>query len=578
MPKRLTLILLAAVVQGWALYGLHRVIQRSPDSNIPWLITAYVIALLIPASLQLLADHSSKPRLWIIMAAMTCILAYFGWSQHAQIDSLGAESVSPVYFIVLAVLWLMTLPFVQMYLTTGSLKIRYELLFLHSWRNKMLLAEAGLFTALFWALLLLWQSLFDMLGITFFNELFREPIFVYPVSALAFGTALYLIGSTERWLNLVLEQMLGLLKWLAVVSGFLLVLFTPFLLARFPDLVFSGQRTISAFVLLWLVAVIVLFLNAAYRDGNSGNPYPRWIAAGLQWSMPLTIAVAFAAFYALAIRIEHYGLTVERTWALVVACVALAYACGYSLSLLRRTPWMSSIGTVNASIAVALIAVLAASLTPWLSPYRLSAQSQFRMALNEEYDLSDAIKRRNSPFYYLRFDAGQYGIHKLQELAALQHHARADIIRAQAMRLLQQKERDDGEARQPVDTKSLLGTIAMFPDRRPERSLVDAVSADLDRTRDRIDDSSVGIFIDLDGDGIDEFVLLFRHFGLIYQHRSDTWTRAARTATFTARDRQAMRERLSRGDFQAETPVWRNLKIGDQVLPIQSAANDEVNQ
>lgn len=37
-----------------------------------------------------------------------------------------------------------------------------------------------------------------MLGIRFFKELFQEPIFVYPVTSLTFGIALYLIGSLDR--------------------------------------------------------------------------------------------------------------------------------------------------------------------------------------------------------------------------------------------------------------------------------------------------------------------------------------------------------------------------------------------
>ena len=52
-----------------------------------------------------------------------------------------------------------------------------------------------------------------------------------------------------------------MLKWLATAAGLLLVVFTFALLTKLLGLVFSGQRTIGAEWLLWLVAVIVLFTD-----------------------------------------------------------------------------------------------------------------------------------------------------------------------------------------------------------------------------------------------------------------------------------------------------------------------------
>lgn len=73
-----------------------------------------------------------------------------------------------------------------------------------------------------------------MLGIRFFTELLEEPIFVYPVTSLAFGFALHLIGSIERLTSVVLEQLLNVLKWLAILAGLILALFTVALIFRTP--------------------------------------------------------------------------------------------------------------------------------------------------------------------------------------------------------------------------------------------------------------------------------------------------------------------------------------------------------
>ena len=238
-------------------------------------------------------------------------------------------------------------------------------------------------------LLVLWQALFHLLRIDFFKELFAEPSFVYPLTCLAFGCALHLIGSIERLTAAVLEQILNLLKWLAVLAGFILTLFTIALVAKLPGLVFTGHKAIGAAWLLWLVALVVLFLNAAYRDGSVAHPYPKWIAQALRVVVPLTVIIAMTALYALCVRTRHYGLTVERVWAFIIAGAALAYVIGYTICAFARGPWLGSTARVNVFTAVALIIVLAATLTPLLSPFRLAAISQFRMAEEHPHEIAE---------------------------------------------------------------------------------------------------------------------------------------------------------------------------------------------
>ena len=206
-----------------------------------------------------------------------------------------------------------------------------------------------------------------MLRIDFFRELFQEPIFVYPVTSLVFGCALHLIGSVERLVSTVLEQILNVFKWLGTVSGLLLALFTLALIFRLPGLIFTGEKAIGATWLLWLVAVVVLFLNAAYRDGAAGKPYPGWIAFSLRMVIPLTVIVALTATYALSLRTREYGLTVERFWGFIVAGAALIYAIGYSRAAIGKGPWFAGVARVNVTVALALIGALALALTPVLS-------------------------------------------------------------------------------------------------------------------------------------------------------------------------------------------------------------------
>ncbi|MCP5339036.1 MAG: hypothetical protein R3E75_02650 [Steroidobacteraceae bacterium] len=153
-----------------------------------------------------------------------------------------------------------------------------------------------------------------------------------------------------------------------MIAALILLLFTLGLSSLLPELFGEGRRTISAAWLLWLIAVMVLMLNAAYRDGSAAQPYLKAIGLALRIVAPLMLVVAL-------------GLDV----------------------------------------------IVALMLTPALSPPRLAAASQYRVALETE----DPTRRRDA-LRYLRFDAGHYGIRRLEQLAAISDHPRATELRAAA--------------------------------------------------------------------------------------------------------------------------------------------------
>jgi hypothetical protein len=72
----------------------------------------------------------------------------------------------------------------------------------------------------------------------------------FPLTSLAFGCALHLVGSIERLTAAILEQLLNVLKWLVLVAGPLLLFFTIALVFKLPNLVFTGQKAIGA---AWLL-------------------------------------------------------------------------------------------------------------------------------------------------------------------------------------------------------------------------------------------------------------------------------------------------------------------------------------
>lgn len=570
----LPLILLAAVVQGWALYALHLAIEHThwPATDPAWLISLYILALFIPVTAQLLSEYAGNSFAWIAIACLGVAFFYFGWHQGRLLIPSGernfdAGELFPFAFVLL-VLWLHALPFLQCRLRTGRWRPEYRLLFTTAWRNVLTLGEAGLFTGLFWLLLFLWQMLFHMLGIDYFRELFKEPIFIYPVTALAFGLALHLIGSVEGFITVVLAQILNVLKWLAVVAGVILALFTFALLFKLPNLVFEGQRAIGAAWLLWLIAVMVLLLNAAYRDGEVERPYPRWIALALRFVTPLTLIISMTALYALHVRAREYGLTVGRVWALVVAGSAASYSIGYTIAAFGKGIWMQGIARVNVIVALALIVTVSLALTPVLSPDRLSANSQYQFALNGPTGAdADSSARTRTAFHYLRFDAGQYGLRKLQALAEIKDNPRAEAIRKQAEALLAQKSPWD-RTLILADLETRLAKMSIYPAGVLDAQLKVLILANLRDPNQgfinpsRSDETWAGLYVDLNHDQQPDFVLLTPLKSLVYVRRDAQWQLRGELSSVNATSWKDVLQDLRAGNVSTQLPEWSQLSVG----------------
>lgn len=580
--KRPRAVLLLALFQGLALYALHLSLERQvwPATDNAWLLAAYAVAVFIPVALQLMAAHLHLRTSWLFGALLALLVGYAGWHHGAHVAPERRGTVDDALLLPFAVMlvWgLHVLPFLQNRLTLGRWRPDYALLFANSWRNAIALAEAALFTGLFWLVLLLWQSLFSMVGIAFFKDLFARPPFIYPVTGLVFGMALHLVGSVDRLVGAVLEQLLNVLKWLVLVAGLLLALFSLALAAKLPALLASGEKAIGAAWLLWLVAIIVLLLNAAWRDGRVAQPYPGWLAQALRYVVPATLLIAGTALYALALRVQQHGLTVPRVWGLVVAGAIAMYAIGYSVAGLRRGPWFAGLGRVNVSVALVMSATVYLTLTPVWSPWRLAANSQYLRAVRFAANASsDAPRRGETPFTYLRFDAGGYGQKRLDELAHVEAGASAAEIRRQAAAALLAENRWNPPPQSAATARALLSRMAIYPAgntlnaaleerlrvllQQPEYAALAAAGPDI---------AVNGLYVDLDGQAPDEFVLLVGNAGIGLHRTPGGWEHFGRLQS-TAPAAEAQREALAAARYSAVAPpAWRDLRVGQQHFQVQ---------
>jgi hypothetical protein len=568
-------ILAIAVLQGLVLYCLHRAIKGSfwPATQLPLLAPLYLLTVLLPLSAQLLIRHRLDRTLWLSLAGMAAVLAGIGVFFGAFVVPGGALAAAEPDLVAanalpLLVLWLVSIAFLRARLETGTWRPPYPALFAAAWRNKLTLFEAGVFVALFWGLLLLWAELFDTLQIRFFSELFAEPLFIYPVTALVLGAALRLIGSIDRLVDVLLAQVLNLLKWLAPLAGLIVALFAIALLPRLPDLFANAQRPLSAIALLWIFAFTLLLLNAAYQDGRSGNPWNPLLSRTMRAVPPLLVIIALTALYAVWVRVDSLGLTVSRYWGLVTAGIAAAHAIAYAWAALRSGPWMQGISVANPLLAALLCATLLLSLSPVLSPYRLSASSQASIALT-----TDDIQQRDSALSYLRFSAGDPGLTQLRGLATRSGSAADIALAATASQWLQRPTYWETRNRPPEYTP-WREALRIYPAGRglppelevPLRTAVEK-STLLRQFAGNREDGPAAVWVDLTDAPQQEVIVVSATDYLLFARRDAAWVELSRGSLHSRPARQEDRATaLAAGDFAAAEVELRDLRIGAEVL------------
>src|SRR5688572_23060908 len=129
----LPVILIAAVVQGWALYALHMSVTQKhwPATEPAWLLALYAVAALIPLTVQMLSQSVRDKTMWSIVGGIAVLFSYFGWHHGSRVANFeeGRHDFVEQWFalgFVLAILWLMMLPFIQARIAYGRWRAPYS--------------------------------------------------------------------------------------------------------------------------------------------------------------------------------------------------------------------------------------------------------------------------------------------------------------------------------------------------------------------------------------------------------------------------------------------------------------------
>ena len=302
----------------------------------------------------------------------------------------------------------------------------------HAWTNVLLFLAALLFVGIVWLLMFLLSALFNLIGIDALEKLLRNDQFGAVLVGGAFGGAVGLLRDRSAVLSTLQRVVMTILSVLAPVLAAGLLLFL--LALPFTGLAPLWQATKSTTpILLSCIIGALLLINAVIGDRPedvSRLAVLRWAAAVLALAMlPLAVIAAVST----GLRINQYGLTPDRLWALVFIGFAKAYGLAYLLALLRaRGGWPVRVRIANLRLAVALCGVALLLSTPLINFGAISTRDQLaRLA-------SGRTPADKFDWSALRFDFGASGEAAVKRLVT---EGKTPEIRAAAAVAMKEQDR-----------------------------------------------------------------------------------------------------------------------------------------
>jgi hypothetical protein len=567
------------LAQGLGLYLLYRASDDHswPATQPELFAPLLMIALLIPIGVSQAAGRMSRGTLVIWAVAATALVAALAWYDRYRAalvldPAVDHDTIAPSF----AVLFFTTagLFITQSLIAAGdadsSFLTRYRNYFDATWKFGVQLVLAAAFVGVFWGALELGAALFNLIKLDFLERLLDHAWFAIPATALAAAIAIHLTDVRARLVAGIRTVGLTLLSWLLplmalIVAGFVASLPVTGLEPLWETRSASG-------LLLAVSAALVVLINAAYQDGEAEGARPIVLRyAEIVGSVLLVPLVALAA-YALALRVQQYGWTVDRIATLASILVASCYALGYTaaaLFSLLGAQWMWALESVNIFVAFLILVLVLALFTPMADPARLSVLSQISRLESGE------ITPQKFDFDYLRKDGGRYGELALKDLATRKSgpHA-AQIARGATLAL------NNATATKTVSAADVEANITVYPHGRalPPSFL----------KQDWSRGSSIGVppcltgdfkcdayFVDMDGDGVDEILVVYGNDegwwgGVIKQGKDGVWHPIG---TLNPPNCRGTLDALHGGRFSIAAPLprFRDLMVGPyrlSVLPV----------
>ncbi len=247
----------------------------------------------------------------------------------------------------------------------------YATLFEEAWDIVLRYGIGLLLIGTVWLLVFLSDLLLSLVGLGFMGLIFDFGPAPYLITGAAGGfgiaVAAETIGAAGASLALMLlRPLLPLI--VGVVALFLIALPIRGLSSLFGAL--SAGMTLMA-----ISAVAATLVTAVVDARGEAASRSRVLAFSARIMSGLMLILGVLAVVAVAQRVGQYGWTPPRIYAALGAGISLAYGVLYAAEAVRGD-WMARIRRANVTMALALIALAALTLTPVLNAERISTNSQ----------------------------------------------------------------------------------------------------------------------------------------------------------------------------------------------------------
>lgn len=575
--------LIVGLIQGLALYGLYYAFEQKgwpatePRIFAPMLLVALYVPLLV---LQALGNLRARTLVvWTVVAAAVaaCFAFYDIWHGWPAASAMSDAKPSAQVVVFTAVFLFVCHALISCIAHDRKVVPDYCTLFDVAWKQAVQLAIAACFVGAFWIVLWLGVALFEMIKLHFFRDFINHAWFVIPVTAVAVAVSVHITDLRANLVRGVRTLALMLLSWLLPIIA--LIAFTFLVSLVFTSLKPLWETRTATALLLVAAAVLVILINAAYQDGDpERRPHHVLRIAGTLASIELGFIVAIAA-YALWLRVNQYGWTVDRIDTAAVTLVAICFAAGYFIAALLPSPWLKLIETWNFLTTILGLVVLFALFTPVADPMRLSVESQMARLT------SGRVKVSEFDFAYLRWDGGRFGREALTALGRSKDRA----VRTEALDILNQTGRYAATGPRDISADEVAVTITVHPTGKSlpasflhqdwTKTAARGVVQDCLSRRAARYWRCDAVLRDIDGDGVAEILLIYGPSeGLqqwwnaaLFKQSAKGWEQIAATAPSNC---TADRASLLAGKFDAVTPATPlpDLQIGTRRLVLMPVA------
>ena len=566
------------LLQGIVLYLLYRatVTKTWPATDGLWFASIQTVAMFVPiVILGGLGNLRSRAlAIWTVAAVVLCA-ATSAYDIYRDPVAAAFNTAAP-RFAASAALWfcLAAITFiVHAMIAAGEADRKFIASYpqyLACPGSTAQLVLAVLFAAVFWGLLWLGAELFRLIRLEYLAELIKQPWFSFPATMTAFAYAIHITDIRANLVTGARTLKLTLLSWL-------LPMMTAFAVVFLLALPFAGLEPLwntrrATGILLTSVAALVFLINAAYQDGQPETPIAsvlrqsRWIAA------LVTVPLVALAGYGLLLRVQQYGWTPQRIFALAGVVVASCYAAGYGFAAIRARLTFKPIESTNVLPACVIVAVLLALFSPLADPARISAADQV-----------SRLKSGQTPpekldTTFLRFGAGRAGVAELERLAK---DAPTPQIAERAQQALQTTSRYQMQlaGRLPATPERRAANITLIPaGRSSDKVLPDSFvthnwnaferSWVLPRCLIAADAKCEALLVDMDGDGKDEIVLLNapNGTGSVFKSENDgSWSLMGAVNHVTC---PGVRDALRAGQFEIVASPLKEIEVSGQRIGV----------